>query len=146
MLNICILCMIIVTCTSHFLFSCLIKSTITLLCSSYSATVSAPISNRECSSLSCSMYLLRSETLLLGESVPLVQVDRRDFPAPKSGAFGGSSMLSCVRAKIASAQNVYCMALNFDPCFVCNESRNSFCLIFLSSAPDTHFCLLSLRK
>ena len=58
----------------HFLFSCLITSTITLLCSSYSAAVSAPISNTECSSLNCSIYLLRSETALPGELLVLAVV------------------------------------------------------------------------
>ena len=86
---------------------------------SYSAAVSAPISNRECSSLSCSIYLLRSETALPGELLALavvgvlcfitsliefaspvnasfydVEPDRRDLPTENSGELGGSSVLS----------------------------------------------------
>jgi len=39
------------------------------------------------------------------------------------------------------------MPLNFDPCFVCNKSRNSFCLVFLSSAAEAGFLIiLALRK
>ena len=157
---------------SYFLLNCLISSTTTPRCSSYSGAVIAPISNKECSSLRCSKYLLQRATTLLGESVLLavvvvvlclitslielarpenasvscVELDRRDFPSPNSGELGGSSMLSWVCAKIDSAQNVYCIALNFEPCFTCSDPRSSLCRIFLSSAIDTFFSFLSLWK